>query len=604
MIENIIAKVAKLRTNLNIKRTLQLVLSLAKGWTVLSVILIFVETGIYFASLYVFKRLIDVVAHPAPEAARAHADLLNNLIVLTVVSILYIVAKSLSGYITETQAMKVGERIDNKIHTRAMELDLEFYESPDYFDVLKRAREAGAERPNAVVHNLVDIAKNLMMSIGLASVIVSINWLLLPLMILFVIPTLFVRIRFADKLNAWRIKRTPLDRQCGYYSYLLTSENHAKEIRAFNIGEHFRNLYSSIRIDLLGQWLSITGKRTINEIFTSILAALGFLSCIAFIAFSAINGENSVGDITIFLFAFLQAFGIMQSLSSNISQLYLNNIYVSNLFQFFDLKGKQKDPETALTIPNEEKLDLRLEGVSFSYPHADRPTLRNINMTIASGKIIAIVGLNGAGKSTLIKLLCRLYDPTEGRITLGGTDIREFGFTDYRKQISTVFQDFGHYNITAAENIRLGDIDGSHSDSRVVEAAQNAGANQYIEKFPLQYNTMMGRIFEDGHEVSIGQWQRLAIARSFYRPSRFIILDEATSAQDFSAELELLRKFRGSIGKRAAVIISHRPSAIRHADYIYVLADGEIKQAGTHEDLIMVDGEYSRLFRNAHVDAV
>ncbi|HEX4850398.1 MAG TPA: ABC transporter ATP-binding protein, partial [Puia sp.] len=241
-------------------------------------------------------------------------------------------------------------------------------------------------------------------------------------------------------------------------------------------------------------------------------------------------------------------------------------------------------------------INISICNLNFTYPHADKPVLRNINMKIPAGKIISIVGLNGAGKTTLIKLLSRLYDPTSGAIVLNDVDIKRLNPSEYRKQISIVFQDFGRYNFSAEDNIRFGNIDGALDEPAIIDAAQRSGADDYIRTFPERYQTMMGRLFEDGHEVSMGQWQKLAIARALYSPAKLIIFDEATSALDAIAEREFFQSFRERINDRAALIISHRASAVAHADYIYVLSNGEIKQSGTHEELMNTRGEYALLF--------
>ncbi|KQS32510.1 ABC transporter ATP-binding protein [Pedobacter sp. Leaf194] len=598
MIKSFTSKVQKFSSSLSIFRLLKLIWEGSKQWSIISISFIAIESGLFFSSLYFLKVLIDTISAHGINDIKNEPEVIKYIILSTLSAILFTSVKAISNYITEKQSGKVAEHIDEKIHNCAIELDLSFYESPGYFDILKRARDMATDRPNVIVFTMVDIAKNMISLILIASMLVSIDWRLFPILALFVVPTLWVRINFADSQNILRLSQTALERKSNYLSTLLTSDVHAKEVRSFGLGNHLKKLYVDIRLLLLSGRLKISKQKTYQELITSTIATMGFFACVAYIAIGSIHGITSVGDISLFLIAFPQAFNIMQNLSSGISTLYHNNIFVKSIFELFDLKSSLKENENPLVIPADNEVDLELKGVSFIYPHAEKNTLTDINLKMPAGKIVAVVGSNGAGKSTLIKLLCRLYDPTSGSVNLNYTDIKSFKIADYQKQICAVFQDFGKYNVTVAENIRFGDIYNEIRFEDIVEAAKNSGADKFIDNFPNKYETTMGRIFEDGHEVSIGQWQKLAIARAFYSNSRFIVLDEATSALDATAEKELFDSFRERIGNRAALIISHRQSAVKHADYIYMLVNGTISESGTHEELVSLKGDYYHLFND------
>lgn len=597
MVESITQKIKKLKSNLNIKKTLALVWHAARSWMIVSILMIVVETLLFLGSIYALKVLIDKISYVGLANKPTEETIIMHVIFAALLAIGYAIAKAFSAYVTEVQATKVANYMDERIHHKAIEMDLSCYESPEYYDILKRAKDAGADRPNTVITTMMEIAKNLLNLCAVGSLIITINWFLLPLLVIFVLPTLFVRIYFSNKQNIWRIAHTPLERKSSYLSNLLTSDISAKEIRSFNLGNYFKNLYQVIRIEVLQQKLNLSYKRTLNEVLTSSIAALGFFACIGYIAIGTVKGTTSVGDIALFLIIFPQSFTLIQNISSGISILYHNNIFINSIFELFDLQPRFVNTQSPVPVPGGENLDLELAHVNFTYPHASKPTLSNINLKIPSGKIIAVVGLNGAGKSTLIKLLCRLYDPSSGKLSLGKVDIRQFDMSAYRKQVSVVFQDFSKYNVSVSENIKFGDIEKDYSKEDIINAAKKSGAHTFIEQFPDGYNTMMGRLFEDGHEVSIGQWQKLAIARALYSDARFIILDEATSALDALAEKELFDSFRSRIGNRAAILISHRHSAIQHADYIYVLSAGQITQEGTDQDLLNMEGDYARLFK-------
>ena len=598
MVNSLNQKIKNFRSNLNLKRTLKLVWSLTKGWTAATLVAILLETALFFVSMYLLKLLVDAVSRKDLTAA-AHTELIRNYVIAAGVSaVVYIMVKAISSYITEVQASKVSAHIDDRIHEAAIHLDYSYYESPEYFDILKRAKDAGADKPNMVITALIELAKNSLNLLAIGSILFSIDKFLLPLLALFVLPTLMVRIHFANRLNHWRINHTSLERQSAYLSTLITSDTTAKEIRGFGLGNYFKDQYLKMRLSLIANRLQISFKRTQGEILTTAIASIGFFVCIGVIALGTVSGKTSIGDITLFLVVFPQSFSLMQNISGGISIVYQNNIYVNSIFELFDLKNNFEDNPTPHSIPFSEQAVLEFKNVSFTYPHSKEPTLKNISLKITYGKIIAIVGLNGAGKSSLIKLLTRLYDPSEGTITLNGKDIRLFKAMEYRKQISTVFQDFYKYNVSAADNIRFGDLDKTSDRNQVVNAAINSGADEFIREFPEGYDTLMGRLFEDGKEVSIGQWQKIAIARSFYSDANFLVFDEATSAMDAVAEKKLLDSFRNILENRAAVMISHRHSAVKHADYIYVLSKGEISQQGTDAELLVMEGDYARLFGN------
>ena len=437
------------------------------------------------------------------------------------------------------------------------------------------------------------------MFLAVGAVLISIDWVLIPLVVLFVIPTLCVRTYFADRLFEWQIRRTSLERKSSYISTLLTGDQSVKEVRSYGLGHYLRSSYLNIQIKLLTERFRISRKSSLNEVIATCLSTVGFFACIGYICLGVIHHTTTLGDVTLFLVIFPQSFGLMQSVSSSISNLYQNNIFISNLFELLDLKSTLSEAEQPVSVPESPDVSLEIKNVSFTYPHYDQPVLQDISLTISSGKIVAVVGLNGAGKTTLIKLLCRFYDPTQGGITMNGVDIRSFATTDFRRQVGVVFQDFGRYSMSVADNIRWGDVDRNPGQNDLEAAAKSAGAHDFIEKLPHGYNTMMGRIFEDGHEISIGQWQKLAIARAFYSAARFLIFDEATSALDVVSEDALFQSFRERLGNRGALIISHRMSAIKHADYIYVLSGGRIMLSGTYAELFSDASDYAELLKSA-----
>jgi len=544
------------------------------------------------------KSLIDVVSNHELESVEYGKVVIQHVLIAGGAAVLLSMSNSLANYISELQSTIVSEKIDDMIHRHTVKLDMVYYEDPEYFNILKLAKEAGGGRPNAIFIGLLDVLSGILKIVAASAVIFTIDWRLLPILVIFIFPMFVVRIYFSRKYNALRVRNTPLDRLAGYFSHLITSEIPAREVRSYNLGEYFKQKYFSIRTSLVSERLKISLQRTKAESAFNAVASLGFFTCIYFIARGAIEGRVSPGDIAIFLVIFPMIFGYLHEMTAGITAVYSNNLYVKYIFELFDLKSSLQDPVSPKPIHRTVNTKLTVDNLSFSYPHANKLILNGISLEIVPRRIVALVGLNGSGKSTLIKLLCRLYDPTDGSIRVDGVDIRNFSIAEYRKQISVVFQDFYKYNTTAGENIFLGEIDRKeHLQTDIEAAAEQAGAHEFIKDLELGYGTMMGRVFDGGQEISIGQWQKLATARAFYSSAKFLVLDEATSALDAQSEYRLFDALKSNIGDRGALIISHRYSTIKHADYVYVLSDGKIVQEGTPEVLSSVNGTYADLFQ-------
>ena len=593
---NIKFNVKNLYRNLYLGKTLNLIWQISPVQATVSLLFLLSENICWIGTMYTLKLLIDrLINRPVTH----NTDGITAAILLAGgVAILYGCVKSISSFVNERQSAAVNNYIDKQIHQHTIGLDYGCYEDPAYLDILKRAREAGVDRPYAVVLSLQEIGRNVAMLASMGYILISIDWILPPLLCLFVAPLLIIRIKFSKSLYLWQRKHTGIEREASYLSSLITGDMSAKEIRSFSLGQHLLTKYGKIKETLLRHQLHHSKRRTIIELVSTIVTTAAFFAVTAYIIFGIMNGKTSVGDIAVFLVIFPQSFSVMQGLAGGISGLYQNNRYLADIFALFKLKPAIESAAFTSVAEKKESNDFVVENLSFKYPHATDYVLENIHLNIPAGQIIGLVGLNGAGKSTLIKLLCRLYDPLEGMIRIGNKDIRELNINEYRSKVSVVFQDFVKYNLSANENIRLGNIHAPFNATGIKKAAEDAGAATYINDFPDQYDTVLGRTFENGHEISIGQWQRLAIARAFYSKSQLVILDEATSALDTIAEHELLANLKQKLEGRSALVISHRLSTIQQADLIYVMGGKKIIEYGTHEMLIQKKGTYAALFKS------
>lgn len=580
----------------NFRQALSFVWKSSHQWTLINIALVAVQGLLPLLTLYLIKLLVDDISIGVARPASFSLDSLFYLILaMGGVAFVNHACGTLSSLVMRIQSHIVTDSMHNLLHAKSIEVDLEYYENSEYYDTMHRAQQEAPYQPMAILNSLLQIGQNGVSLLAMVGLLWWFHWAVVPVLVLTALPDFLVRLKYSNVVYSWQRRCTPLERKAWYLNWLLTRDTHAKEIRIFNVGSQFKQMFQDLRSLLRNERLNIEKWRAMSLIAAQTVGVVGVFGVYYFLANRTIQGILSLGDLVMYFQAIQRGAGYLQGLGGNLSSLYESSLFLKNLEEFLSIRPKVTEPASPVPVPCPLKTGLVFQNVSFSYGDQERETLTGLTFQIQPGEHIAFVGENGAGKTTLVKLLCRLYDPTAGRILLDGIDIRQFSMSEYRKNISPIFQDFAHYNLTVTENIALGEGD-KPDPSRVLEAAKQAGIDDRLARLPQGYQTVLGKWFDGGQELSIGEWQKVAIARAFFRNAGILVLDEPSSAMDAKAEAELFERFLALARDRMAILISHRLSTVKKVDRIYVLEQGQIVESGTHEDLVKNQGEYAKLY--------
>jgi ATP-binding cassette subfamily B protein len=492
------------------------------------------------------------------------------------------------------QAARVEDHVSGLVHERSTAVDLSFYESPDFHDHLHRARHEARHRPVALLENVGTLVQQGITLVAMAGVLLAFGWWLSVALVASTLPALAVVLRHAVVQHGWRRRVTPEERRATYHDWLMTATETAAEVRLFALGPGLRRAYQAIRSRLRREEQGLAQRQVLAELLAGAFALGVAGACVAWVLWRVVLGEATLGDAALFYMAFSHGQRLLRSLLAGAGQVYYNLLFLGNLFEFLDLVPRVVDPANpvSMPVPGTRGLPIAFRAVTFGYPGGERVALAGLDLACAAGEIAAIVGANGAGKSTLLKLLCRFYDADRGRVEVAGVDVRDLGLEALRESITVLFQEPVRYDATVAENIAMG-APGA-SVARIEAAARAAGCHELVERLPRGYETLLGRWFEGGVELSVGEWQRIALARAFLRPAPVLLLDEPTSAMDSWAEADWLRRFRTLAAGRTALVITHRFTTAMQADVIHVMQAGRVVESGSHATLVQGGGLYAR----------
>jgi ATP-binding cassette subfamily B protein len=570
---------------------------LSSPWkTSVSLFLRIIRSAMPVALLYVGKLIIDQVVQLNRHGAGSNQHYLWELVAVEFG--LAVLTDGLNRMINLLDGL-LGDLFSNytsmRIMRHAATLDLDQFEDSVFYDKLERARQQTVGRTVLLSQVMSQVQDTISMAFLLTGLLAFNPWLILFLLVT-IIPAFLGESYFNSRNYALTRSQTPERRELDYLRYLGASDETAKEVKIFGLSDFIVNRFKTLSDKFYKDNRRLSIKRSAWGTFFSVLSSIGYYTAYGFIIYQTVTGKTSVGTLTFLAGSFRQLSSLMEGMLSRFTTVSQGAIYLNDFLEFFDIKPKIAVAENPLPFPNPIKQGFVFEDVGFQYHNSENWANRHLSFTLRPGEKLALVGENGAGKTTLVKLLARLYDPSEGRILLDGIDLKAYDIKDLRLNMGIIFQDYLRYQMTLSQNIAVGNIDEVANKDMIAKAAHQSMADTLAAKLPHQYEQWLGRRFNNGVELSGGEWQKVALARAYMKNAQVLILDEPTAALDARAEYEVFQRFAELTKGKSAILISHRFSTARMADRILVLENGQVLEIGTHAALIEKKGKYFELF--------
>jgi ATP-binding cassette, subfamily B, bacterial len=573
-----------------------------RGYTAAMIVLRVVRSVVPITTFWVGKLILDAVI-----AAKAGHGSLSQVWRYLALELAIVLAGEVLARASSLIESLLGDLFSNAMSVQLMEhaakLDLAQFEDPEFYDHLERARRQTVGRI-ALLSLLLSMSQDALTLLTLAGALIAYNPWLLLLLAVAVIPSFLGETHFAALGYSLLFRWTPERRQLDYLRYVGASDKTAKEVQMFGLAPWLTERYRVLSQKFYEENRNLSVRRGVVSALLSILGTVGYYAAYIVILIRAVRGDITIGTLTFLAASFGRGRDVIQNILLSASNVAEQALYLRDLFVFLEMRPTIESPPSAIPVPAKIQSGFVFENVGFRYPESERWAVRNVDLVLRPGERVALVGENGAGKTTITKLLARLYDPTEGRITLDGVDLKEYDLVSLRHTIGVIFQDFVRYDMRFDENIGVGEIDSVRADLdrnngtplAISAAAENSLAASLLPRFSKGYQQMLGRRFDEGVDLSGGEWQKIALARAYIRDAQVLILDEPTAALDARAEYEVFLRFSELVAGRMAILISHRFSTVRMADRIIVLRHGKVEEQGSHEELLANGGLYEELF--------
>jgi ATP-binding cassette subfamily B protein len=583
--------------NSNILRSLKIVWESSVKWCLVNGFFVLLKGLLPLLIIFLVQMLVDKVSEVTLLKSEA-VDLKLVYGVLMFAGFVFVInaiINSLTGIVREKHSFYINDIIQNLIHQRTTSLYYANFDDFKFQNIYYRAVNEAGYRPVRIYYGFIGLLQNAISLLLIGGLLASFHWGVLVSLFVIAIPIMYTRLHYSKKTYKLKREQTEAERLVNYHNRLLTGKEFAKELRIFGLQTLFKSRYEKIKNILREKQFYLLKVKTTYEVVIQLITAFVLFGILGYITTSALKGDVSPGQMVMYFLALYRGYTFLNEMLGRLTGLYEDGLFLKNFFEFIDFGGVDNDQVRSADFPEPIKKSISISNLSFKYPNSTRNVFEDLNLTIYPGETIALVGANGAGKSTLVKLLCGLYIPDKGSVKIDDIDLVSIKRKSISNNVSVVFQDFMLYNVSARENIWFGNITKSIEDKEIYQSAEKCGIDKVIRDLPQGYNTRLGTLFKDSEMLSAGEWQRMALSRSFFNDAQIVILDEPTSSLDVFTEAKLIDHFKTIAQNRTAIIVSHRLSTINWVDRVVVIGHHGILEEGNPKELLKNKGVFAEM---------